>query len=417
MAPLINPEDAIGALGTNYAPPSPNTTFDLNGTPQEDNLEGFSTEDYDYDPTVSQNIFFWDELLPPLIVFTLTLLLGILGNSLIIYTICRYNRMKSTTNVFLASLASADLLLILICVPVKTAKVFAYTWTFGWFLCKGIHYLQNVSAICSVLTLTAMSMERYYAILFPFQSKYILTIRQAKRMTGLVWFLSVILSVPILFAQVHTQVGERVVSYWCHRDWDNVFLWRAYEVYMLLVVLVIPTLVMGFAYTAIGYKLTKVMIERSSLVGSGHLAKIPPDRRATFIHNVPCSSALETHPLNSIRVSSRSRDDDRDVRQIVTMLVVVVVLFIICWAPLLITNVIKSFKLMPLFEPHSFYKHLLNAVHLLAYFNSCINPIVYGFLSKNFRESFYAALCPCLRPVRPPLRQMSLSHTRTTSVG
>ncbi|XP_047481633.1 gastrin/cholecystokinin type B receptor-like [Penaeus chinensis] len=387
MAPLINPEDAVGVLGTNHAPPSPNTTFDLNSLTQEDNLEGPSTDDYDYDPDVSLSIFFWDELLPPLIVFTLTLLLGILGNSLIIYTICRYSRMKSTTNVFLASLASADLLLILICVPVKTAKVFAYSWTFGWFLCKGIHYLQNVSAICSVLTLTAMSMERYYAILFPFQSKYILTIRQAKRMTGLVWFLSVILSVPILFAQVHTQVGERVVSYWCHRDWDNVFLWRTYELYMLLVVLVIPTLVMGFAYTAIGYKLTKVMIERSSLVGSGHL------------------------------VSSRSRDDDRDVRQIVTMLIVVVVLFIICWAPLLITNVIKSWRLMPLFEPHSFYKHLLNAVHLLAYFNSCINPIVYGFLSKNFRESFYAALCPCLRPVRPPLRQMSLSHTRTTSVG
>ncbi|XP_042870206.1 orexin receptor type 2-like [Penaeus japonicus] len=348
MAPLINPEDAVGILGTNYASLSPNTSFEGNTILQEDTSEGLPTDDYDYDPTESHNIYFWDELLPPLIVFTLTLLLGILGNGLIIYTICRYNRMKSTTNVFLASLASADLLLILICVPVKTAKVFAYTWTFGWFLCKGIHYLQNVSAICSVLTLTAMSMERYYAILFPFQSKYILTIRQAQRMTGLVWFLSIILSVPILFAQS---------------------------------------------------KLTKVMIERSSLVGSGHF------------------SVLESHPLNSIRVSSRSRDDDRDVRQIVTMLIVVVVLFIVCWAPLLITNVLKSWKIMPLFVPHPFYKHLVNAVHLLAYFNSCINPIVYGFLSKNFRESFYAALCPCLRPVRPPLRQMSLSHTRTTSVG
>ncbi|XP_068227617.1 somatostatin receptor type 5-like isoform X2 [Palaemon carinicauda] len=351
------------------------------------NTSSSGSDYYDYDPAESFNTYYWDELLPPLIVYVLTLLLGIIGNSLIIYTIFRYNGMKSTTNVFLASLASADLLLILLCVPVKTAKVFAYSWTFGWFLCKSIHYLQNVSAICSVLTLTAMSMERYYAILFPFRSKYILTIHQAQRMTGLVWVLSLLLSIPILFAQVHSRVGVRVQTYWCHRDWDNVFLWRCYETYMLVIVLVIPTIIMGFAYSAIGYKLSKVLIERSSLMGSGN------------------------------RVSSRSRDDDRDVRQIATMLFIVVVLFLVCWSPLLITNVLWSWGILPMYDPHSFNKHLFNAVHLLAYCNSCINPLVYGFLSKNFRESFYASLCPCLRPDRPHSRQMSLSHTRTTSYG
>lgn len=43
----------------------------------------------------------------------------------------------------------------------QVAKLFSYTWTFGAFLCKFVHYMQNVSAICSVLTLTAMSIERY----------------------------------------------------------------------------------------------------------------------------------------------------------------------------------------------------------------------------------------------------------------
>jgi hypothetical protein len=43
----------------------------------------------------------------------------------------------------------------------QVAKFFSYTWSMGFFLCKGVHYLQNVSAICSVLTLTAMSIERY----------------------------------------------------------------------------------------------------------------------------------------------------------------------------------------------------------------------------------------------------------------
>ncbi|XP_069178673.1 QRFP-like peptide receptor isoform X2 [Procambarus clarkii] len=385
MSPLMHPSDrGEEEEGVPEAPRPPLPHHDNHTSP-------LPVEDYDiyeYDLDESLNTYYWDELLPPLTVYVITLLLGILGNSLIIYTISRYNGMKSTTNVFLASLASADLLLILVCVPVKTAKVFAYSWTLGWFLCKAIHYLQNVSAICSVLTLTAMSMERYYAILFPFRAKYILTVHQAQRMTGLVWVLSVLLSTPILFIQVHSRVGVRVESFWCHRNWENAALWRAYETYMLVVVLAVPTLIMGFAYTAIGCKLTKVMIERSSLVGAG-----------------------------SHVVTSRSRDDDRDVRQIVTMLLVVVVLFIMCWAPMLVTNVLRAWGVLPTYDPRPFYKHLYNAVHLLAYFNSCINPIVYGFLSKNFRESFYLALCPCVRARRPPARQMSLSHTRTTSVG
>lgn len=48
-------------------------------------------------------------------------ILGLVGNVLIIFTTLRYRKMKSTTNVFLASLASADLLLIVFCVPVKVS--------------------------------------------------------------------------------------------------------------------------------------------------------------------------------------------------------------------------------------------------------------------------------------------------------
>ena len=82
-------------------------------------------DDYDYkdyDLAESWNTFFWAELCPTLAVYSLTMLLGIAGNSLIIFTIFRYRRMKSTTNVFLASLASADLLLILVCIPVKVSR-------------------------------------------------------------------------------------------------------------------------------------------------------------------------------------------------------------------------------------------------------------------------------------------------------
>ncbi|XP_049940739.1 orexin/Hypocretin receptor type 1-like [Schistocerca serialis cubense] len=73
--------------------------------------------DYDYEEAVLR--YNWVELLPALVVYTLTLLIGLAGNSLIIFTVCRYRKLKNATNVFLASLASADLLLVTVCVPVK----------------------------------------------------------------------------------------------------------------------------------------------------------------------------------------------------------------------------------------------------------------------------------------------------------
>lgn len=52
----------------------------------------------------------------------------------------------------------------LICYSVTSFQCvafFSYTWLLGEFLCKGLHYFQTVSMICSALTLTAMSVERY----------------------------------------------------------------------------------------------------------------------------------------------------------------------------------------------------------------------------------------------------------------
>lgn len=91
-----------------------------NGTKTGESTYGVVDYDnYDYDMNESLSTYDWYELVPTLAVYTLTLVVGVVGNSLIIFTICRYRRMKSTTNVFLASLASADLLLITICIPVK----------------------------------------------------------------------------------------------------------------------------------------------------------------------------------------------------------------------------------------------------------------------------------------------------------
>ncbi|XP_012270260.1 QRFP-like peptide receptor [Orussus abietinus] len=381
-------------------------------------------DDYflDYDVNESLSHFDWAELGPVLVVYTLTFCLGLAGNVVIIAsTLCpRLRPLPATpTNVFLGGLASADLLLILFCIPVKIAKLFSYTWTMGLFLCKSVHYMQSVSAICSVLTLTAMSIERYYAIVHPMRAQYTCTISQARRIVTMTWVLSFLLAIPIVFTQTHKEVGQRYLAYWCVRDSDSETLWRLHEVYMLLLVLVVPLIVMAFCYTAICWEIWRVMKRRYHMTS----------RRAL---NPNCNDA-ECIPMNQRHSSSRngrrSRRDDsqteeesRTMKQVVKMLVAVVVLFAICWSPMLIDNVLTAYGVIPRIKSSTF-KHLNTAFQLMAYFNSCINPIVYGFMSKHFRESFLSAACGgfwycCPRKgYRAPVkRHPSLSQTRTTSV-
>lgn len=87
-----------------------------------DNFSIANSTDYNYGTEDPHTIFFWNELIPTLVVYSITFVLGLAGNCLIIFTTFRYRRMQSVTNIFLASLASADLLLIIICIPVKVCK-------------------------------------------------------------------------------------------------------------------------------------------------------------------------------------------------------------------------------------------------------------------------------------------------------
>ncbi|XP_052825853.1 delta-type opioid receptor [Octopus bimaculoides] len=299
--------------------------------------------EYDYDKTVS--IIPLEELVPVSIVYSITLFLGVTGNSLVIFCILRYNRMRSITNILLLSLASADLLLVVICVPIKGVAFFSFTWTMGEVLCKAVHYLQNVSMLCSVFTLTVISIERYIAIRHPLKAKYICTLVHARLVIMGVWILSFIGSLPVLFGQRHIEVGMRRKGYYCLREWQKPFFEKIYELYMLTVMLIIPSFVMTIAYLGICFEMWNVSYRRADM------------RSGRFL------------------------------RKVVKMLVVVVLLFIICWAPILINNVMIGFDYLPRLH-YGYLKPMRMAFNLMAYFNSCINPIVYSFMSKNFREKF-----------------------------
>lgn len=81
----------------------------------------------------------------------------------------------------------------------------------------------------------------------------------------------------------------------------------------------------------------------------------------------------------------------RSERKVTRMVVVIVVVFVLCWLPFFIINMVNLVVIIP--ESSATAGVYFFAV-ILSYANSCANPMLYGFLSDNFKQSF-RKVCVC----------------------
>lgn len=78
----------------------------------------------------------------------------------------------------------------------------------------------------------------------------------------------------------------------------------------------------------------------------------------------------------------------RSERKVTRMVVVMVLVFFICWLPFFVTNMVNLIHIIPEASTTIYF-----IIVILTYLNSCINPFLYGFLSENFKQSFQKVLC------------------------
>lgn len=87
---------------------------------------------------------------------------------------------------------------------------------------------------------------------------------------------------------------------------------------------------------------------------------------------------FQVHLLSERTISIRSK--------VSKMVVVIVVLFTICWGPIQIFVLFQSFY--PNFKVNYATYKIKTWANCMSYANSSINPIVYGFMGASFRKSF-----------------------------
>lgn len=75
------------------------------------------------------------------------------------------------------------------------------------------------------------------------------------------------------------------------------------------------------------------------------------------------------------------------------LVVVVVLVFAGCWLPIQIVLLLKAYDVYPMDNVQLIIFQI--TAHILAYMNSCVNPILYAFLSENFRKAFRKVIVCC----------------------
>ncbi len=90
----------------------------------------------------------------------ITFIVGVIGNSVVIATWAKGGKIRSPTATFLVSLACADLLLLIIFMPLETLEYFVITWDQHGHICKLSSFVELLSGMSSILNLVAVSVER-----------------------------------------------------------------------------------------------------------------------------------------------------------------------------------------------------------------------------------------------------------------
>ncbi|XP_029442807.1 melatonin receptor type 1A [Rhinatrema bivittatum] len=270
-----------------------------------------------------------------------TIVVDVLGNLLVILSVCRNKKLRNAGNRFVISLAIADLVVAIYPYPLVLTSIFHKGWNLGYLHCQISGFLMGISVIGSIFNITGIAINRYCYICHSLKYDKLYSDKNSLCYIILIWMLTLIAIIPNLFVG-SLQYDPRVYSCTFAQSVSS-----AYTIAVVFFHFILPISIVTFCYLRIWILVIQVR------------RRVKPDNKPK----------LKPH----------------DLRNFVTMFVVFV-LFAVCWAPL------NFIGLAVAVNPETIIPRipewLFVGSYYMAYFNSCLNAIVYGLLNQNFRREY-----------------------------
>ncbi|XP_076587694.1 neuropeptide FF receptor 2a [Chaetodon auriga] len=295
--------------------------------------------------------------------YLLIFLVCMVGNGVVCFIVLRSKNMRTVTNLFILNLAVSDLLVGIFCMPTTLLDNIITGWPFGSLVCKMSGMVQGISVSASVFTLVAIAVDRFRCIVYPFKQK--LTISTATLIIVIIWVLAISIMCPSgVMLQVTKEQTIRVLLgydnktspfYWCRENWPNQEMRKIYTTVLFANIYLAPLSLIVIMYARIGITLFKTAVPTGGKPGH--------ENRHT--------------------VSKKKQ-------RVIKMLLIVALLFILSWLPLWTLMMLSDYASLTEQQYRIINIYIYPFAHWLAFFNSSVNPIIYGFFNENFRRGFQA---------------------------
>ena len=282
--------------------------------------------------------------------YSLIFLVGLAGNALVIYVVTRFAKMKTVTNLYILNLAISDVLF-LTSLPFLIVTTILRYWVFGNAMCKIYFVLFSINFFTSVFQLTALSADRYLAVCHPVRSSRYRNTTIAFFICLCMWSISFLVMLPIILYSTTVPNRGSPEHETCTIQWppgqpipaDKAFTWY--------------TFLLGFAIPL-------------SLITVLYISVIVR--------------------LQNVGPKVKSKEKKRSHRKVTRMVLAVISVYIICWLPYWVFQINLTFQKRD-HKTQEWEIYLFNGFTVLSYANSMLNPVLYAFLSENFRRSFVKA--------------------------
>ncbi|XP_053549872.1 G-protein coupled receptor 39 [Bombina bombina] len=329
--------------------------------------------------------------------YILLLLIGILGNTLVIRVLrgLRGRRsVQASLSQHMCSLASCDLLQLVVGIPIELYSSIwcPFPWPLGATGCSGFYYMWEVLCYAAIFNVLSLSCERHQATCQPLS----LHLRQASGVRlriCLLWLASFLAGLPMLFSMglenIYAEVTEQQPELLActplgqRRGFFTASVWASFFTYIGVLLIVGVTC----------WKMRRALEESHTLEVLG------PDGSVQFLDRF-CNGQIMTARRQNAR-----------------MLGCIVGALAVCWLPF------QARRLMTIMRSkeqwtETYYRSYITLqpiTNSFYYLSSCLTPLLYNLTSRTFRRAFLQTLIPCLQ--RPLLASGSWQQQSSIQGG